>query len=156
MDTATKVVGYTVLTLIGTILLGFFISSFLDSERESRENVEVAPWNDKPWKELLLPNKKRYLEAIQDKEIDRWHDVRRVVKGLVKKQANFPEELEFQDECYYVVDCMRITSYSDGHAVFTGEVVGKNAFGVKQRVTYEIKLAITPNDIELVNAELHD
>jgi len=123
------------------------------TDNPNNSNTGSKPWEQRNWQSLTLPDKKQYLEAIQGRDINQWHDVRRAVKDLVKEQAQFPEELEFGDDCYYVVECMDVKSYSDGHALFTGEVVGKNAYGVEKRVTYFVKLQVRPNGIEVLDAE---
>lgn len=136
---------------IGFVVLVIIVAAFVVIFNDHKPQSEA--WERKNWQELKLPQKKAYLKSIKESKNEQWHDVRRAVKNLVREQAQFPEELEFGDQCYYVVECMDVKSYSDKHALFTGEVVGKNAYGVEKRVTYFVKLQVRPSGIQVLAAD---
>jgi hypothetical protein len=136
--------GFVLLLIICVAFLPYFVDTSSDNAEE-QSNGQFT----KAYEALKESQKMAFLKDVKNTACKRAWTIEGVVEHYVKKQFQYPEEVTFPDEYATKVEHMRIRNVSTGEVIFKGEAIGKNAYGVKQRMQYYVILEIGPQDSDM-------
>ncbi len=126
-----KPLNVIVLLLIPTLAILWMAGIF-----DSKHTTPIS----KPYFSLKEIEQKQYLQNVCDNNRIQWYAEN--VEQLVKGKLKFPEEADFQSqyENFYVIDAKR------REVMIAGDVISKNAYGVKSKLGYSIFFIVGEDD----------
>jgi len=136
--------GFVLLLIVSVACLPFFVNT----SSNQAENNSVS-YENQSYDNLSEKQKMAFLKDVKNTDCERAWTIEGVIEHYVKEQFKYPEEVEFPSEYATKVEHMRIRNVSTGEVIFKGEAIGKNAYGVKQRMQYYVILEIGPQDSDM-------
>lgn len=148
------------------VIAGMFILLllFIQTATKEKPGSDVTALSDSSgsvqtsinWNTMKYEDKESWIKDYLKHPDDAAYQLIGEMNDVVKKQFNYPEEVDFNfGESPSFVNA-RIVDAATGTVFVEGGGTAKNAFGVKSRFVYSVRLKVTPDSLYIAQVSANE